>query len=294
MLDQLAVGVALLRSDDLRLVYVNRALARSVGYEQEEIAGQHIDVMIPEGQTSAEVDRELEINDQLESAGRARFETEIRRKDGSALWVRVTITPLLIDGEPPMGVVVGQDVTEEKRALEALRFQAEHDPLTGVFNRRRFQDELERELSRSVRHGSGGAVLVLDLDDFKRVNDTRGHAAGDQLLAAVASALEARLRPTDVLARLGGDEFGVILPHADEAAARSVADDLCRIARDRARAAQGDGTPSIDVSAGIAMFGAGRRPVGGEELVVEADIAMYRAKRAGGARAATFESSRDD
>src|SRR5207244_7397167 len=91
---------------------------------------------------------------------------------------------------------------------------ADHDPLTGLFNRRRFEREFSRELSAAGRYGGGGAVLIIDIDNFKHINDTLGHNAGDEVMMEVAHLLRERVRDTDILARLGGDEFGVLLPHA--------------------------------------------------------------------------------
>lgn len=173
----------------------------------------------------------------------------------------------------------------DRRALERLRATtsrlrhlADHDPLTGLLNRRRFEQELARHLAHVRRYGPEGAALVLDLDRFKPVNDTHGHAAGDRLLARVASVLRERLRVTDVVARIGGDEFAVLLPRADRAGAEAVARSLVATVREQAIAA---GADPVTVSAGVVLF-ADCGPVGAEAALAAADLAMYDAKAAGG------------
>ena len=123
------------------------------------------------------------------------------------------------------------DISERKRLENQLQEIADRDALTGLFSRRRFQEELEREVSRARRHGRPGALLLLDLDGFKQVNDTLGHAAGDELLTRIGEALRSILRDSDVLARIGGDEFALILPDTDVAAARVVGEKLIEAVR---------------------------------------------------------------
>ena len=105
-----------------------------------------------------------------------------------------------------------EDVTDRKRYESQLQFMADHDPLTGLTNRRKFEAELDRHVAHVKRYGPTGAVLVLDLDHFKTINDTLGHNAGDELIGSTAGVLRQRLRTSDILARLGGDEFAVLLP----------------------------------------------------------------------------------
>ncbi len=160
-----------------------------------------------------------------------------------------------------------------------LRHLADHDPLTGLANRRRFEQELARHLAHVRRYGPEGAALVLDLDGFKRVNDTCGHAAGDRLLAGVARALRDRLRATDVLARLGGDEFAVLLPRVDSGGAAAVARSLVEVVRTQVLGAAG--VRGVTVSVGVMTFDAcGAR--GADGVLAAADLAMYDAKTGGG------------
>lgn len=182
------------------------------------------------------------------------------------------------DGPERLTLVQLLDMTARKRAEAQLRELADHDALTGLLNRRCFTRELERHAAHARRYDTEGAVLVLDADHFKQVNDTAGHGAGDRLLVQVAEALRARLRGTDVIARLGGDEFAILLPRADRTAAEAVARSLVGTVRDGAPT-DGAGAP-VTISVGVAMIDAATATP--ETIVAAADQAMYAAKHAGG------------
>ncbi len=189
------------------------------------------------------------------------------------------------------GVVLNaRDATERVRLQDELVRQAYHDSLTGLANRSLFRDRLEQALARSARAGATIAVLILDLDGFKQVNDTLGHDAGDQLLRIVAERLNETVRASDTVARFGGDEFAVLLDGADEALAVGVARRaLAGLAEPTAVA--GRELP-VAASIGIAVHtGEG----GGDDLVRDADVAMYAAKDAGRGRHEVFrtEMARD-
>jgi len=177
-------------------------------------------------------------------------------------------------------------VWSRNERVRELRRQASHDSLTGLKNRRRFDEELDAELARSRRYGVTGAVLMLDLDHFKQVNDSLGHAAGDRVIAEVGDVLRSRARETDVLARLGGDEFAVILPRCDREQALAVAGELQTAIRERLESE--DGAPRITVSIGVAPFGTDT-PAGSEAILARADTAMYAAKGAGRDAVRTFD-----
>lgn len=212
----------------------------------------------------------------LARGGEGTVQYRIIRPDGAVrtLMTRFSVMPPEREG---LGRVVGvtQDVTGKLGLEEQLWHLANEDSLTGLLNRRRFLDELAREIAVAHRTGKLGAVLMLDLDQFKEVNDSLGHMAGDRLLIEVARGLRGRLRATDALARLGGDEFAVVLPACPP-------DEACRVAAELANAV---GTPikiagrprRITASVGVAPFGA-RRDETADTLLVEADLAMYRAK----------------
>jgi len=198
--------------------------------------------------------------------------------------------PLMRGGEVDGRVWSFRDISERKRFESQLVHIANHDPLTGLFNRRRFDEELDRQLSEAQRYGTHGALLFLDLDQFKDVNDSRGHRAGDDLLTSLALLLRQRLRDTDVIARLGGDEFSVLLPHADADQAAAVAKDLLEAIRGYTFMV-GGAPLGITVSLGIALFPEHGSSAG--ELLSRADMAMYRAKEEGRNRANMFAPDGD-
>ncbi len=169
--------------------------------------------------------------------------------------------------------------------MRELQRQADQDPLTGLKNRRRFEEDLRLELARSRRERTTGALLMLDVDEFKRVNDTLGHPAGDMVIGQIATVLGSRLRETDSLARVGGDEFAIVLPRCARDEAISVGEEVAAAVREHEPLA--DGLPPLTVSIGVAMFGEGADPTF-EAVMADADSAMYAAKEGGrdGVRAA--------
>lgn len=170
--------------------------------------------------------------------------------------------------------------------MQELALQASQDPLTGLKNRRRFEEDLRAELARSHRYGVAGALLMVDLDHFKQVNDTLGHPAGDRVLGEIAAVLRGRARETDVLARIGGDEFAVVLPRCELAEAEEVGSEITVAIRERMSAEPE--VPPITASVGIAAFGAGER-LSYETVLGRADAAMYAAKGSGRDRVKTFD-----
>ncbi|HEY4779365.1 MAG TPA: diguanylate cyclase, partial [Solirubrobacterales bacterium] len=182
-------------------------------------------------------------------------------------------------------VVEGALKKAEKTEAE-LRYLADHDSLTGLLNRRRFRAELDQYVSFTARYGGQGAVMIIDIDGLKQVNDKLGHQVGDSLIRRISAALRERVRATDIVARLSGDEFAVLMPQSDTAGAMQLGEDL--------RAAVAEGSPSAaeqgisTISVGITMFG-GTRDAGAEAVLVAADQAMYRAKEEGRNRVALFE-----
>ncbi len=278
-----AVGMALLDAEG-RYLEVNDALARILGVAAADLAGQPLTALTrPE-----DVDEErLQLDELL--AGRAMrcsYEKRAVHADGHGLWVAVHATELGAgDGASRLFLAQILDVSDQRRFEEQLQHLADHDPLTGLENRRAFQRAVDAHLANVKRYGDEGALLILDLDHFKAVNDTLGHHAGDTLIVAVADLLRAHVRESDRIARLGGDEFAVLLPKADEAQARAVADKLVAAVRD-ARCELGGRASMTTVSVGVALFSAAIDR--GEQLLVDADLAMYDAKEAGRDRYGLF------
>jgi diguanylate cyclase (GGDEF)-like protein len=174
-------------------------------------------------------------------------------------------------------VVLGALARAEKTEAE-LRYIADHDSLTGLLDRRCFRAELDQYVSFSARYGGQGAVMIIDIDGLKAINDRLGHHTGDNLLRRIAAIMRERVRATDIVARLSGDEFAVLMPQTDTAGALQLGEDLrAQVAESAAPAPDVD---SATISAGITMFG-GEREVGTEAVLIAADQAMYRAKEEG-------------
>ncbi len=191
-----------------------------------------------------------------------------------------------VDREAIQGALRRAERTEAE-----LRHLADHDPLTGLQNRRRFRRELDQQVSFTARYGGQGAVMIIDIDGLKGVNDRLGHQPGDNLIRRIAEILRERVRGTDIVARLSGDEFAVLMPQTDTAGATQLGEDL------RAEVAEGFPPDSemgaATISVGVKMFG-GAPGENAESVLVAADRAMYRAKGAGRNRIALFNGEEDD
>jgi diguanylate cyclase (GGDEF)-like protein len=183
-------------------------------------------------------------------------------------------------------VVQGALERAEKTESE-LRFLADHDSLTGLLNRRRFRAELDQYVSFTARYGGRGAVMVIDIDGLKEVNDKLGHQAGDRLIRRVADVLRERVRGTDLVARLSGDEFAVLMPQTDTAGALQLGEDLrSQVADGFSQSAE---TAPASISVGITMFG-GQAAAASEAVLLAADQAMYQAKEEGRNRIMLFNA----
>ena len=212
------------------------------------------------------------------SVGTATVDFRMSHKDGHLIDIRSINT---FDHDPSGELICRSlllDVTEQKRNEKRIAYLAEHDALTGLFNRTRFQEELERALDYVERFDQQGALMFLDLDQFKYINDTMGHLAGDEYLCAIAKRLSSSVRKVDVLGRLGGDEFGVLLPRSNREQAEQAAKNLLRSLVESFEDLPVKGTP-VSASIGIVIF-----PDHGavaSNLLAMADAAMYSAKDKG-------------
>jgi len=273
------IGIALVDFSggaDGRLTEVNRSLCELTGRGPAELIGSSMTALsLAEDSAADQVLRERLIAGEID-----RFSVEKRalRSDDRVVWLQMSVStvPEVAVGKRA-GIVQVQDVTERKRFEEQLRYIADHDSLTGLMNRRRFREELDSHLALRRRYGGQGALLLIDVDRLKAVNDSRGHGAGDVVLQKVAEAMRGRVRSTDIVARLAGDEFAVLLPSVEAKEALALGEAL--ISRLAVEEIAGWG---VSISVGVAAFGGG--DVGTtEDVMAVADAAMYRAKQRGGA-----------
>ena len=279
--DHAPVGMALLSPDGVH-ARVNEALASMLGRTREELTGLPASAIMPRDEAAASdaLVTALVRGDQTSFSG----DTTLLTADGRRLRVAVHMTLLerTAEGDPPI-LVHAVDVTEQRLAERRIRHLVDHDALTGLLNRRGFAAAIQTQVAQSRRYGTGGALLILDLDGFKAVNDGQGHEAGDRLLVRVARELRACLRETDVLARLGGDEFAVVLPRETVDEAAVVAEKIT--ARLRGTAA------GVTASVGVAGFALEHGSA--DDVIRAADLAMYAAKAAGRDRHAVAGGRRD-
>jgi diguanylate cyclase (GGDEF)-like protein/PAS domain S-box-containing protein len=287
--DEAPIGMALVGLDRA-FIEVNDALAEIIGYEAADLLGRDMTSLFHPDDPAVDLAAARSCIDGRPAC--LGTDRRLRHAAGHAVWVTVSIACVRdAGGEPQHFLAQLQDVTDRRGYEAQLQQMADHDPLTGLLNRRAFDRELTGHVSRGERYGAGGAALMLDIDRFKHYNDTLGHPAGDGLITRVAHALSTRLRKSDVLARLGGDEFAVILPDADEAAARQVAGELLACVRTQSVLAPDGSRLDLTASVGVAFFD-DEPGVTPERIMASADRAMYEAKKAGGDRAAMHWAGR--
>ncbi|WP_433617958.1 putative bifunctional diguanylate cyclase/phosphodiesterase [Dactylosporangium sp. CA-139114] len=219
----------------------------------------------------------------------ARAESRVRRADGAWIWVEVIGTNRTTEAPLFAAVISIRDITGRKELEEELTRQAFADSLTGMPNRALFRDRLEHAIARNRRCGGRITLLLVDLDDFKLVNDSLGHTAGDQLIATTALRLHQQLRAADTLARLGGDEFAVLVEDITEIEATDLAERLLAAIRRPLRLGNRDVVCSASIGVATAKAGDGDDGPDPGELLRNADLAMYAAKGAGRDRYALFD-----
>lgn len=214
---------------------------------------------------------------------------EVSDADGNPLFLLLRAAEL-DTGDRRSWLIQVADVSEGARLEQQLRHLADHDPLTGLLNRRSFTEVVERFLDRPAGPGGTGAILLVDLDNFKAINDTLGHAEGDRVITAVAEVLGSRLRDADHVARLGGDEFAILVQRCDRDGARRLADDLVVAIRQEVLAgpSRGSGRP-VTASIGGALRGPHHRTA--DALVSDADKALYEAKDSGRDRSVVLDKA---
>jgi len=263
-----------------RFVRVNREYEVFSGYSSAELLEMTADQLSIPDQRSEDISTLDALSTSLTTS--VVGERPYRRKDGSIRWGSRTLTATPEIADAKLGLAIVQDVTEKRRAAEQVAFLAEHDPLTALGNRFSYGRALEACVSEP---DASFAVLLMDLDDFKSVNDTRGHTVGDQVLQHVADVLRVGLQPDDIVARIGGDEFAIlrrgISPDQALALAEQLIADVCEPTN-----IEGQIT-SIGATVGVAMSPTdGHDPA---ELLKKADIALYASKSVGKGTARLFD-----
>jgi diguanylate cyclase (GGDEF)-like protein/PAS domain S-box-containing protein len=288
---------------EMRFTYINDADQRLRGFAREEVIGRPIaDTLTAEGKVM--LAKLIEERRQMEARGdkgrSVRFEIPQVRKDGSEMWFDILTMPTYDANNQINGFQgIGRDVTERRRQENLLKEsqrdlefrlqeisaqkidleeKATRDALTGVYNRRYLDETLPRDLSRAKREAYPVAVIMIDLDHFKQINDCFSHAAGDEVLKATAALLKKYARDSDIICRVGGEEFVVIMPGMSLEAARQRIDQLRQELADSRVHFNGDNI-TVTLSAGIASFPEHGDTV--ETLIARADEMLYRAKHAG-------------
>jgi diguanylate cyclase (GGDEF)-like protein/PAS domain S-box-containing protein len=264
-----AANPILISRRDGTIMWVNEAFERLSGYTRDEALGRDAGLLKSGHHPPAFYKGMWET---VLSGKKWRGELINRRKDGSLYEEEMTITPVKnAGGEITHFIAIKLDITERRLAEEHIRELALTDPLTGLANYRRLLDALDSEIKRCGRTARPFAVLLLDLDELKKINDAHGHPVGSRALGRVANILRVHCRAIDTAARYGGDEFVVILPETGGDAAGHVARRITEESRN-------DGEqPTISVSAGAAIFPEDGKTI--DELLAAADRALYREKR---------------
>jgi diguanylate cyclase (GGDEF)-like protein/PAS domain S-box-containing protein len=279
MLDWIPDGVVVADPSG-KIVFANDSMEHLTGYRRKELVGNAIELLVPEELRPIHrrhVHRYFSTRGRQRPMGQADRDFRVRRKDGSEFMADIALGPMdSTYGRQTVAVI--RDITERRQLETALEHQALHDPLTDLANRTLFFDRLNQALSSANRERKQVALVMLDLDEFKGVNDVYGHAMGDRVLKELSGRLSTGLRATDTAARIGGDEFAWILPRV---AGRQA---VQRMVRQRLRAfrepVQVDkGRIDVTFSAGAAIYPQDGKDV--DTLMRHADSAMYSAKREG-------------
>lgn len=258
---------------------INQAAAKLFGYREDKMMGERVSLLIaPPNTWNGKKDYlAYFLNTELERFISAEGEVVGRRNGGATFPMAIRLSAPTLDGEPLYTALLS-DISEHKAMLDNLTAMAEHDGLTGLYNRTYFQQELDRVVDRARRTGRRYSLLYIDLDNFKFVNDTLGHAAGDRLLGEISKELLKRARKSDLVARFGGDEFTVLLYDIDPKLSVEVAESFHKKVSDYVFVHGGE---AIQVGCSIGAVVIGAESTSAEEALSRADLSCHLAKRSG-------------
>lgn len=271
-----AVLITDARRDGYPVAYVNPAFSQISGYSAAEVEGQTLDYMVGSGTDPKDIEA---IRAAVSGARPESLTIRSYRKDGTQFWNQLFISPVRdTTGTLTHFIAIMNDISEKKEQDQQLAYQATHDVLTGLGNRSLFHDRLYHDFELARRHDRMLAILFIDLDEFKPINDTLGHKVGDRLLISVSERLNRVVRPSDTLVRFGGDEFVLLLPDLDRPAeAQEVAERLL-YQLDRPHRVENH---ELHISASIGIATISDEVEEPEKLLQRADMAMYKAKQQG-------------
>ena len=277
--------------NDGKLTFVNHATLNVVGAEDDaSLLGMSAFEALHYSDEDNHADDRLH-NAYGKEAKLRCWETKFKHHSGKSIPVECTVHPLKLNGKQDGSVIAFRDISNQKMLEEKLRWQATHDHLTELYNRRYFEARLEKELKDAQRTGILSALIFIDLDRFKYVNDTAGHDTGDRMLLEISQVLTKLLRRSDVLARIGGDEFAILLKNVDSALAVNLANEY-RTALNNISVSGSQQAYHVHASFGVAMMDDENMTAG--DLLANADIACHIAKRMGRNQSHLYDQTSDE
>ncbi len=279
---ELAADAILAIDKNMKLIYLNKEAEKTFGYSHDEIIGQHLNTLIsPE----FHADHDKHIRKFLEEDAISRLmndrqnvEVKGLRKDGSQFFAEISIIKIQQDGETLVAGII-RDISNSKELEKKLRDFAEHDALTGIMNRRMIENALKKDIERASRYNTPLSLLMMDIDHFKKVNDTFGHDIGDLVLKHLTSISKSNLREVDSFGRWGGEEFVVLLPEIDLKDVRVVAEKLRASIEKNPLIINDNEKVSYTISIGGVVFS--KSIESWETFFKLADNALYQAKEQG-------------